>query len=43
MPPFYSRRRLWLTFARSLALLIRLHETHDALAWLSMFLEEFGD
>ena len=42
MPPTYSRRRLWLTFARLLALLIRLHETHEALAWLGILLDMLG-
>jgi len=35
-------RRLWLTLARSLALLIRLHETHEAVAWLGILLDQLG-
>jgi hypothetical protein len=39
MPSSYSRRRLWRTLARLLALLVRLHETHEALAWLGTILD----
>jgi hypothetical protein len=40
VPPSYSRRRLWPTLARLLAVVMFLHDAHEALAWLGTLLDQ---
>ena len=42
VPPSFSLRHLWRVLLRLITLLIRLHETHEAVAWLGILLDQLG-